>query len=492
MALPPNALLFQVNARQLVRETGAALGRSATLADVPAEAIARWSAQGFDAVWVMGVWETGEVGRHLSATDPAFAAYHADALPDWTEADVCGSPYAVAAYRVSPDFGGDAALADLRRRLADAGLALVLDFVPNHTARDHGWVAADPDLYVHGPLDLAERQPDAYGAAGDRAIAMGRDPYFPAWKDTYQLDYRRPATRARMIETLLSIAERCDGVRCDMAMLVLSDIFARTWGWQDGTPSEEFWAEAIDAVRASHTGFTFMAEAYWGLEDRLRLLGFDHTYHKEIYDTLVHRDLASLRGHLSWAEGLAGSVHFLENHDEPRAATALPDPAYRRAATALLCALPGVRLIHDGQMVARRRRHSIHLSRRMDEAADGDEAAFFDRLLGAVAASAIGHGTWQVIESRRTWAEADTQWAIVAILWQTADGARDLMVVNLADHDSEASLPLRFQGIAGRSWRLADRLSDEVHVRDGNAMSTDGLFVRLTPYRAQIFALDRA
>jgi glycosidase len=493
--LGPNALMFEINARQLLQQTAAALDRdTATLADVPDDRIAEWAGLGFTAVWVMGVWATGAAGRQTSATDPAFTTHHAAALPDWTPEDVTGSPYAVADYIVPEEFGGPQALATLRRRLADAGLALILDFVPNHTAPDHPWVRQHPECFVAGSERDLETHPENFLRTGDgRILAFGRDPYFDGWRDTVQLDYRRAATRGRMVDTLQAIADQCDGVRCDMAMLVLSDVFQRTWGkLADGDAEGEFWADAIDAVRALHPGFRFIAEAYWGLEERLRLLGFDFTYNKGVYDAIVHHDLAGLRHQLVQRGAMAGSLQFLENHDEPRAATALADRGYRHAATVLLSALPGVRMIHDGQMEARRRQHSVHLGRRFEERPDQDERAVFEDLLGAVAASAIGKGDWQLLDSNRTWAEDDSYLAIFALLWQSPDGRRDLVVVNLAAHQSEANLPVRFQGVAGRAWRLADRLSDADYVRDGSAMCGEGLFVRLYPYEAQIFEMTRA
>ena len=61
-------------------------------------------------------------------------------------------------------------------------------------------------------------------------IAHGRDPYFPGWPDTLQVNHRHAGFREAMLRTLESIAQQCDGVRCDMAMLVLPDVIARTWG----------------------------------------------------------------------------------------------------------------------------------------------------------------------------------------------------------------------------------------------------------------------
>ena len=133
-----------------------------------------------------------------------------------------------------PALGGDEALARLRERLRDRGLKLMLDFVPNHTALDHPWVEDHPEYYVVGTeLDLA-RAPQNYTwvkrPGGDRLLAYGRDPYFPGWPDTLQLNYGNPATQDAMLGELLRIAGQCDGVRCDMAMLVLPEVFERTWG----------------------------------------------------------------------------------------------------------------------------------------------------------------------------------------------------------------------------------------------------------------------
>ena len=97
-----------------------------------------------------------------------------------------------------------------------------------------------------------------------------------------------PARARAMTQLLQSMAARCDGVRCDMAMLLLNDVFAKTWERLPGVGRSarlgrrEFWAAgAIPARRSSaHPGFVFLAEAYWGLEPRLQALGFDYTYDK--------------------------------------------------------------------------------------------------------------------------------------------------------------------------------------------------------------------
>ena len=133
-------------------------------------------------------------------------------------------------------------------------MRLMLDFVCNHTALDHSWVERHPDYYVAGgDADLA-RAPQNYirikQRSGDLILAHGRDPYFPGWPDTLQLNYANPATQEAMIGELAKIAGQCDGVRCDMAMLVLPEVFERTWG----KPARPFWRDAIRRVRERAPG----------------------------------------------------------------------------------------------------------------------------------------------------------------------------------------------------------------------------------------------
>src|SRR5262249_21557862 len=230
-------------------------------------------------------------------------------------------------------------------------------FVPNHTALDHPWVTEHPEFYVAGSEEALAREPANYcrlaTPSGPCILAYGRDPYFPGWPDTLQLNYRHAKLRTAMQEELCRAADRCDGLRCDMAMLLLPDVFARTWGAasvpRDGSAPVDtpFWPEALARVRQNHPGFVFMAEGYWDLEWTLQQQGFDYTYDKRMYDRLHARNAGAVRGHLhADPEFLRKSVHFLENHDEPRAAAAFPRPVHRAAAV-LTFLVPGMRFFHE-------------------------------------------------------------------------------------------------------------------------------------------------
>jgi glycosidase len=196
---------------------------------------------------------------------------------------------------VHRDLGGAAALARVRQRLEQRGVKLMLDFVPNHMAPDHPWIDEHPDYFVQGSEGDLARAPQNYCRAqtktGPQVLAYGRDPYFDGWPDTLQLNYGNPALQQAMIGELERIAGQCDGVRCDMAMLVLPDVFESTWGIR----AELFWPKATEAVRRKYPQFQFMAEVYWDREWTMQQQGFDYTYDKNLYDRLRDGEPASAR-----------------------------------------------------------------------------------------------------------------------------------------------------------------------------------------------------
>ena len=272
--------LYQVNTRVRLRELSNQLNCPATLNDIPDTELDEWVNLGFHWIYFLGVWETGLLGRNVSRSHPGWRREYEELLSDLQEDDICGSCFAVTRYRVSELLGGNEALLRLRKRLQQRGLKLMLDFVPNHTALDCPWVEEHPDFYIQGTLSDLEQEPLNYvqiPVAGKNPVfAHGRDPYFPGWPDTLQLNYHNPAVLKAMLAELLKVAQLCDGVRCDMAMLILPEIFQRTWGMT----SELFWPEAIHQVRKQHQDFVFMAEVYWNMEWRLQQQGFDFTYDK--------------------------------------------------------------------------------------------------------------------------------------------------------------------------------------------------------------------
>jgi hypothetical protein len=290
--------LFQINTRVRLAELTNVLGRPATLDDISDEESDRLAGEGLDLVWFLGVWQTGEAARRVSASNPVWWEEYQRVLPDFQETDISGSCFAVRDYHVHKDFGGDEALARLRERLCERGLRLILDFVPNHLAPDHPWVDDHPDFFVQASEEKLAGQPQNYRrmdtSRGSRVLAYGRDPYFDGWPDTLQLNYGNPMLQEALLAELQRIASQCDGVRCDMAMLVLPEIFERTWGIR----ADPFWPRVTETVRTDQPNFLFLAEVYWGLEWTLQQQGFDYTYDKRLYDRLVQGNARTVREHL--------------------------------------------------------------------------------------------------------------------------------------------------------------------------------------------------
>jgi hypothetical protein len=489
---PRYPALFQVNTRILLSELAAARGRRATLDDIPDAELDRLAADGFDLVWFLGVWQTGEAARRVSRSKPEWLAEYHRVLPDFREDDVTGSCFAVRDYRVHQDFGGDEALARLRSRLKRRGLRLILDFVPNHMAPDHPWVTGHPDFFVSGTEEQLAGQPQNYchveTSQGARVLAYGRDPYFDGWPDTLQLNYGNPALQKAMLGELARIARQCDGVRCDMAMLVLPEVFERTWG----ISAPAFWPRAAATVRAKVPGFLFLAEVYWDLEWTLQQQGFDYTYDKRLYDRLLEGHARPVREHLfaglDFQDRLA---RFLENHDEPRAAATFA-PDEHRAAAILTFLTPGLRFFHQGQREGKRVRIPVHLGRGPDEAAEPVIAAFYDLLLECLKDPAFRDGNWQLLECRPAWDGNETSDSFVGFSWTGPGELRRLVAVNYRGHPSQCYVAMPWRDLDGRSWRLQDLTGPSVYNRPGSDLTWQGLYLDVPAWGYHVFAVSPA
>jgi hypothetical protein len=289
-----------------------------------------------------------------------------------------------------------------------------------------------------------------------------------------------------VITTLGTIAAQCDGVRCDMAMLVMNDVFERTWGERAGPrPDTDYWPAVIPAVKAGHPGFTFVAEAYWDLEWALQQQGFDYCYDKRLYDRLVHEGAEQVRGHLTAERDYQrGLVRFIENHDEPRAAATFP-PAKAQAAAVTALSQTGARLVHEGQLEGRTVQLPVFLARRPVEPADADVRAFYERLLAALRDEVFREGEWSLAELRG-WAGNNTWESLVAWGWRGA--SHKLVVVNLGERQASGHVSLPWNDLRGRTWLLHDASDGRRYERSGHDVR-DGLYVALEPWHWHVFDL---
>ncbi len=477
-------LLHQVSTTLLLSRLTRRLGRTATLDDVDETVLDAVLPPSVDWLWMLGVWQTGDAARAISRGDQAVRRAADETLGTWSTGDITGSPFAITGYVVADRFGGEGALARLRARLAARGVRLMLDFIPNHTAPDHPWVHGEPDLYVGGDAHAIETDPLNWRrvetAEGERVIALGRDPYFPGWADTLQLDYAHPRTQTRMAECLLAVAGRCDGVRADMAMLVLPEVVRRTWQ----RDAADFWPGAIGAVRRQHPDFVFLAEVYWGLEDALLARGFDYAYDKALYDALAARDAGRVRECLSGpVDRQSHLARFTENHDEARAATMFPWPI-SRTATALALLAPGLRFTHDGQADGARHHVSMHLGRGPDEPGDRTVRAYFDRLFGILGRDVFHDGRFTPLAPEAAWTGNPSHAGFVLFQWASA-GSLILVVANHAAGQGQCRVFLDLP--PGGTVRLDDLAGDEAYERNGAEIARNGLYLDLPAWGLNIF-----
>jgi hypothetical protein len=483
-------LLYQINTRVWLTSFSRTLGRQATLDDIPDAELDQLAVQGFDWIWLLSVWQTGPEAQQVSRTNAGWRHEFEETLPDLTDNDIPGSGFAITGYTVHQNLGGDTALARLRERLRERGLRLMLDFVPNHMGLGHPWASDHPEYFVSGSELDRVRAPQNYTwvhrPQGDMLLAHGRDPYFDGWPDTLQLNYANPATQDAMTGELVRIAGQCDGVRCDMAMLVLPEVFERTWGQR----APLFWPRAIEEVRRQHPGFTFMAEVYWDLEWTLQQQGFDYAYDKRLYDRLRDRHARPVREHfhagLDYQDKLA---RFLENHDEPRAAATFPFDVHR-AAAAITFFSPGLRFFHQGQFAGCQKRISPHLGRGPDEPTDEAVRGFYERLLTLLKQPVFRDGDWRLLECSPAWQGNWTHDCFLVFYWQGDVEERRIVAVNYADHASQCHVRLPADGIAGKFWRLHEQLQEVSYDWHGDDLTGAGLYLDMSSWQVCVFSCN--
>ena len=497
MRNPKYPSLYQINTRVWLTDFTEKLGRPATLDDIPDTELERLAEMGFDWIWFLSVWTTGELGRKVSLENPEWRHEFEQTLPDLKEEDIGGSGFAIAGYHVHPNLGGDEALKRLRERLKKHGLQLMLDFVPNHMGPDHPWVKEHPEYFVSGTEEDIKNNPQNFTRVksnkSELILAYGRDPYFSGWPDTVQLDYSNPATADAMTKELVRISSQCDGVRCDMAMLILPEVFERTWGRK----AQSFWPEVTKAVREKSPDFCFMAEVYWDMEWTLQQLGFDYTYDKRLYDRLREGNVSSIRGHfqagLDYQDKLA---RFLENHDEPRAAATFSN-AQHKAAAIITFLSPGLRFFHQGQLEGRTKRISPHLIRAPREPINDDlhhfynTLLFYSALLRVEKKSLVRDGEWRLLEGTPAW-EGNSTWdSFIAYSWQGIGDQRLVVVVNYAPHASQCYLNLQFSDLFGAQWKLKDLMCEASYDRNGNDLHDSGLYLDMQPWQYHVFEMKK-
>ena len=319
--------------------------------------LANFTPEALEAIKKLGtthVWYTGVI-EHATQTD-----YSAQGIRPDHKATVkgkAGSPYAIKDYYdIDPDLATSVPnrmkeFTQLVKRTHDAGLKMIIDFVPNHVARCYHSDAKPKNVvdlgekddttlffspknnfyYLPGTTLGGEVDWQDYTESPARATGNNRFDAYPSrndWYETVKLNYGVnylegertdfypfPSTWLKMRDILLFWAKKgVDGFRCDMAEMVPFQF----WGW------------VIPIIKEKYPHIIFIAEVYntWEYYNYVKHGKFDYLYDKVgLYDTLIgiirHQQSATdiTRTWQNLGELRSHMLHFMENHDEQRLAS---------------------------------------------------------------------------------------------------------------------------------------------------------------------------
>lgn len=484
-----NPNLYEINTCPWLTELSELYDIEISLDNIPEEIYDNYLAY-FDAVWLMGIWERSPVSKRIAQEDPSLQKEYKNALDHIREDDIIGSPYAVYYYHVNENLGGKKALIDFRENLDEYNSKLILDYVPNHIARDHMWTLEKSDLFVEGSFEDMNRSPDDFFSSYGRVLAHGKDPYFPSWTDTVQINVLSSEARNKAIKTLKSIAEICDGVRCDMAMLVTNDIFKKTWGDKVGEiPEKDFWEEVIPPIKEEYPNFKFIAEVYWDMEWNLMQQGFDYCYDKKLYDMIINRNIKDLKEYLhadfNYQKHL---IRFIENHDENRVVKELG--IRKSEVTAVLTlTLPGMGLIHEGQMKGYEIKIPVQLKRRRNEIIKNKMLEFYRSLLATISNNNVKNNNWELCNVNQISQEDHTNEKLISYHWWD-DQEHFIIIINFNEISSKGKIKIPSLNLDSERIKFRDLLTDEIFRYDASELQNNGFHVEVPGWKYYLFHIE--
>jgi len=443
----------------------------------------------------MGIWKTSPSTIEKYCFEPELISAYNRSLKDWSKSDVIGSPYSIDEYEVNPALGSWEELKQLKEYLNSIGVKLFVDFVSNHLSADSKYIQTNPEIFLRADEEFYQSdsftffKPDAHPK---NIYAHGRDPFFPAWTDTIQINFFSEEARKFMTDILLKLTDVCDGVRCDMAMLPLNNVFQNAWlgvlikhGFT--RPDSEFWKNAISVVKRKNPEFIFFGEAYWDLEWNLQQLGFDYTYDKRLTDRLAANDLGGVRAYLHAEKSFQlKSVRFLENHDEQRAITKFGKQRSLAAAT-VISTIQGMKFYFDGQFEGRKNKLAVQLGREPEEKVCAGIKDFYDKLLTITKAEIFQKGEWSMMEPITIGYGNKSHENFFAWQWILNDERR-IIVINYSYSTSQCRLKLDIKHDK-KKITLLDLLTNELYERWVEEVNNVGLYIELKGHQSHIFSV---
>ncbi len=485
--------LYEINARVWLKRFDNE-SRKATIKDIPKDYWYNLYLKGFNLIWLMGIWQTNNKVVKEYCFEPGLISDYYKALKDWKDEDVIGSPYSIDAYEINPVIGTKEDIIELKSYLNSLGIKLILDYVPNHFSAHSKMLETNPELFLPANEEFLQRNPHTFFKSkysNEKIFAHGRDPFFPAWQDTAQVNHFDENARKIMINILKDKLEICDGVRCDMAMLSLSNIFENTWSGvlsygNYRKPEREFWDECIKEIKSLNKEFLFIGEAYWDLEWELQRLGFDFTYDKKLLDRFKSENVGEIKAHLmAEKEFQEKSVRFIENHDEERAVTSLGIEKSKTAAI-IISTIPGMTLIHDGQIEGKKIKLPVQLGREPIEKENNNLIDFYERLFRITSSEIFKYGKWELTNPVPSWFNNNTYQNILA--WKILlEERKRLVVVNFSRLVSQCRIELNLSNYPSK-FKLKDILNYKTYFRKTDEVNNEGLFIELGPFKSHIFS----
>jgi len=376
---------------QLTRQYGRTIEH---LDQIPDEELDILADRGFNALWLIGLWERSIASKTIKRS--------------------CGNPeaeasaYSLKRYDIADELGGWAALENLRGRCEQRGIRLASDMVPNHTGIDGDWVYEHPEWFLQLPeppypaytyqsQDLSDRPgtslniEDHYYDRTDAALTFkrydhrsgetryiyhGNDGTSTPWNDTAQLDFLNPHTREALIQTILHVARNFRIIRFDAAMTLARKHIHRLWYPAAGSGGDipgrslhgmsqeefywsmprEFWREVVDRVAQEAPDTLLLAEAFWMMEGFfVRTLGMHRVYNSAFMNMLKNEENEKYRNTIKNTisfepEILKRFVNFMSNPDEETAIDQFGDGDKYFGVCTLMVTMPGLPMFGHGQL----------------------------------------------------------------------------------------------------------------------------------------------
>ncbi len=483
-----NLSLYEINTRVFLKKFADKSG-NINISYVPESYWDSLKEKGFDYIWLMGVWKTCSSAIEGFCYEEDLVKAYSKALRDWQKEDVIGSPYSIDSYEFNPALGSTEDFYNVKSLLNNKGMKLILDFVPNHLSVHTHLLKTNPEIFLEASEENYNTDNHTFFKSDNgKYYAHGRDPFFPAWQDTVQINYYSLEARKFMDNVLLDLTDVCDGLRCDMAMLVLNNTFYSTWVGalkNYPRPEKDYWADTIAKIKAKREDFIMIAEAYWDLEWVMQQQGFDYTYDKTLTERIRSGYIDAIKGHLQAdTEYQQKSVRFLENHDEERTLSIM-NCERNKTASAIIATIQGLKLYNDGQLEGRKIKLPVQLGREWAETENKLLKAHYDKLLSITKAEIFKSGKWTLLEPEPGWDGNFTYVNMLSWLWTYKDEHR-LVVINHSETLSKCRIKLSLEGFP-EEVEFIDLMNDKTYLRSAEEINSIGLYVELKPFNTHIF-----